>query len=83
MSDAATQAEAQAAALAAARESTITLWTLYAFGVLVTVLRTYARGVAVGFTKLKGDDYLAWVALVSVANCSDPPSLLRILTPDR
>jgi hypothetical protein len=65
MSDAAAQAAAQEAAIAAARQATITLWTLYAFGVLVTVLRTYARVVAVGFTKLRGDDYLAWVALVS------------------
>lgn len=70
MSDAATQAAAQeAAAAAAARQSTITLWTLYAFGVLVTVLRTYARGVTVGFKNLQGDDFLAWLALVSYKPC--------------
>lgn len=64
MSDTAAQTAAQDAA-AAARQSTITLWTLYAFGILVTVLRTYARGVTVGVKNLQGDDFLAWLALVS------------------
>jgi len=69
MADAAPLSPAEAAAveaaLAAARAFTITLWTLYAFGVVVTVLRTYARVVAVGWKRLEMDDFLAWVAIVS------------------
>lgn len=40
------------------------LWTLYAFGVSFTILRTYARIKAVGFRDLDWDDYLIWVAMV-------------------
>jgi hypothetical protein len=65
--DPAEQAAAIEAALAAARLFNITLWTLYAFGVLVTVLRTYARVKAVGWSRFEADDYLVWLAVVSVA----------------
>lgn len=62
--DPAEQAAAIDAALAAARLFNITLWTLYAFGVLVTVLRTYARVKAVGWNRFEADDYLVWLAVV-------------------
>lgn len=52
------------AAKAAAYKATVELWTLYSFGVAVTLLRTYARVRAVGFRNLKADDYLIWVAIV-------------------
>jgi hypothetical protein len=42
----------------------VELWTLYAFGVSFTILRTYARIKAVGFKDLDWDDYLIWVAMV-------------------
>ncbi|KAK4184399.1 hypothetical protein QBC35DRAFT_506056 [Podospora australis] len=48
--------------MAAARTATITTWTLYAVGIAVTILRTYARVEAVGWRHLQMDDYLAWVA---------------------
>jgi hypothetical protein len=55
----------QAAAMAAAAEKlNIEVWTLLAFGILVTMLRTYARVKAVGFKGLQPDDYLVWVAVV-------------------
>lgn len=57
-------AAAAAAAQAAARASAIEMWTLYAIGVIITVLRTYARVKAVGFKNLRADDYLAWAAAV-------------------
>lgn len=44
--------------------TTVELWTLYAFGFLVTVLRTYARITAVGIRELRADDYLIWIAIV-------------------
>ncbi|KAK3987622.1 hypothetical protein QBC44DRAFT_245603 [Cladorrhinum sp. PSN332] len=52
------------AAMAAARSLTITLWTLYAVGVLVTALRTYSRIQQVGLKNFDVDDYLAWVAIL-------------------
>ena len=52
------------AAMAAARVFNITLWTLYAVGICVTALRTYARVKAVGWKGLEGDDYMAWVSAV-------------------
>ncbi|WQF82341.1 hypothetical protein CDEST_07355 [Colletotrichum destructivum] len=58
---------AQAAAEAteeAGRQSTIETWTLYGIGVVVTILRTYARANAVGFRDLRADDYLVWVAIL-------------------
>ncbi|KAH8887628.1 hypothetical protein GQ53DRAFT_692894 [Thozetella sp. PMI_491] len=60
-----TAADAAAAAAAAAnRASTIELWTLYSIGVLVTVLRTYARVKAVGFKNLRADDYIVWFSIL-------------------
>jgi hypothetical protein len=53
------------AELEAARNANITLWTLYAIGVLVTVLRTYARLKLAGWKRFQADDYLVWVAVVS------------------
>ncbi|GAP93387.1 putative integral membrane protein PTH11 [Rosellinia necatrix] len=61
--DPAAVAAAQAAA-AAARAFNIQLWTLYAIGVLVTILRTYARIKAVGIRNLLADDLLAWIAIL-------------------
>lgn len=53
----------QAAIAAAIYHFNVELWTLYAFGVAITILRTYARVRSVGW-KLQADDYLAWVAIV-------------------
>lgn len=61
--DPAAQAAAEAAAAAALR-MTIEAWTLYAIGMLVTFLRTFARAKAVGFRNFRADDYLAWAAAV-------------------
>ncbi|KAI0186983.1 hypothetical protein EV127DRAFT_500042 [Xylaria flabelliformis] len=55
---------AAAAAAAAARAFNIQLFTLYSIGVLVTVLRTYARIKAVGIRNLHGDDILIWIAIL-------------------
>lgn len=55
---------AAAAAAAAAYKATVEVWTLFAIGVAVTVLRTYARVRAVGFRHLQADDYLVWVGIV-------------------
>jgi hypothetical protein len=52
--------------------ATVELWTLYAFGVSFTFLRTYARISAVGFRELQVDDYLIWVAIVSSESLSSP-----------
>ncbi|KAI1179288.1 hypothetical protein F4777DRAFT_575318 [Nemania sp. FL0916] len=54
--------KAAEAAAAEARSFTIQLWTLYAIGVLVTILRTYARIKAVGIRELTADDIFIWVA---------------------
>ncbi|KAK3904349.1 hypothetical protein C8A05DRAFT_31886 [Staphylotrichum tortipilum] len=62
--DPAAEAAAIQAALAAARTFNITLWTLYAFGVVTTALRTYARVMAVGWERFESDDYLVWVAIL-------------------
>ncbi|KAK4129231.1 hypothetical protein N657DRAFT_609369 [Parathielavia appendiculata] len=64
MFEAAGAAGAEAALAAAARTFNITLWTLYAVGVLVTVLRTYARVMAVGWKRFEADDILVWVAVL-------------------
>ncbi len=48
------------------RDTAVELWTLYAFGVLVTTLRTYARLSAVGYRELRADDYLIWFAMVTI-----------------
>ncbi|OLN86690.1 hypothetical protein CCHL11_03875 [Colletotrichum chlorophyti] len=58
-----TDPTAQAAA-AAARQFTIEAWTLYAIGVLTTILRTYARAKAVGVRNFRADDYLIWLAIL-------------------
>lgn len=62
-SDPAAQAAAEAAA-AAFRSFAIESWTLYSIGVLVTLLRTYARAKAVGIRSFRADDYLVWVGIV-------------------
>lgn len=57
----------EAAAIAAAvRDFNTELWTLYAFAVLITVLRTYARVKAVGLGDLRADDFLIWIAIVRI-----------------
>jgi hypothetical protein len=49
---------------------TVELWTLYVLAVSFTILRTYARVVAVGFRELCVDDYLIWLAIVRIsAHC--------------
>jgi hypothetical protein len=45
---------------------TVELFTLYALGVSFTILRTYARIVAVGVRDLRVDDYLIWLAMVRI-----------------
>ncbi|KFY32591.1 hypothetical protein V493_00060 [Pseudogymnoascus sp. VKM F-4281 (FW-2241)] len=62
MSD--SEAAAAAAIAAAVREFNTELWTLYAFGVAITVLRTYARVKAVGFKNLQADDFIIWLAIL-------------------
>ncbi|KAJ5832858.1 hypothetical protein N7474_001169 [Penicillium riverlandense] len=56
--------EARDAASEAAYRTTVELWTLYAIGVAVTILRTYARVRAVGVRNLRLDDYLIWVGVI-------------------
>lgn len=63
----------------AAYKATVELWTLYSFGIAVTLLRTYARIRAVGWRNLKADDYLIWVAIV--CSLSKPIDLRSILIP--
>ncbi|PLB48751.1 hypothetical protein P170DRAFT_455637 [Aspergillus steynii IBT 23096] len=58
------RASEQDAAQAAFHKSTVESWTLYAFGVAATILRTYARGNAVGYRNLRSDDYLVWVGVL-------------------
>ena len=72
-SNSTTTAEAAAAAAAGAaamkealRVFNTELWTHYAFGVAFTMFRTYARVKAVGWRDLRPDDYLVWLAIVSV-----------------
>lgn len=55
-------------AFAKARVLITTMWTLYAFGAVITMLRTYARIKAVGWKRLDADDYLVWLALVSATD---------------
>lgn len=70
MSDSAAQAAMAAAIAAAVRKFNTELWTLYTFGVLVTMLRTYARVKAVGFRDLRADDLTVWFAIVRIARSS-------------
>lgn len=51
---------------------TVELFTLYALGVSFTILRTYARISAVGIRDLRVDDYLIWLAVVSLPSPADP-----------
>lgn len=55
---------ALAAAEAAFRESTIEIWTLFAIGLLATIVRTCARLNAVGFKGLRSDDLFVWIGVV-------------------
>jgi hypothetical protein len=66
MSDSAAQAAMAAAMAAAVRTFNTELWTFYAFGVLVTILRTYARVKAVGIRDLRADDFIMWFAIVRI-----------------
>ncbi|RYO85346.1 hypothetical protein DL766_004774 [Monosporascus sp. MC13-8B] len=54
---------AAAAAAAALQKFVIEDWTLFAVGLCVTVIRTYARVKQFGFKGLQGDDYLVWLAM--------------------
>jgi hypothetical protein len=70
---------AQAAIAAAIRAFNTELWTLYAFGVLITILRTYARvKAAVGVKNLRADDFLVWLAIVRITGFSKslPPTFV-------
>lgn len=74
----------QAAMEAALRAFNTELWTLYSFGVLITCLRTYSRITSVGFSNLRADDYIVWLAVVSAphisaAVSSDCPQLTAVL----
>jgi hypothetical protein len=73
-SDAAAKAAAQAF-----HNFAIESFTLYAIGVSVTLLRTYARVRAVGFRNLKPADYLVWVGVVRVPMDSTARFILLIL----
>lgn len=70
---------AQAAVAAALATFNTELWTLYAFGVLVTILRTYARVKAVGFRDLRADDFLVWLAIVRTIGSSTTLHQLPLL----
>ncbi|KAE8345550.1 hypothetical protein BDV24DRAFT_159411 [Aspergillus arachidicola] len=62
--DVVTRAAEEEAAQAAFHKSAIESWTLYSVGVAATILRTYARGSAVGLRNLRADDYLIWVGIL-------------------
>ncbi|TVY44868.1 hypothetical protein LOCC1_G006275 [Lachnellula occidentalis] len=64
MSDPAAQAAMAAAIAKAVYAFNAELWTLYTFGVLATVLRTYARINFVGVRGLRTDDFLVWFAIL-------------------
>ena len=73
---------AMAAAIAQAlRKFNTELWTLYTFGVLITLLRTYARVKAVGFRDLRLDDFIVWFAIVSITN--SPDSIFSVFKADQ
>ncbi|KAL7655772.1 hypothetical protein ACMYSQ_004914 [Aspergillus niger] len=48
----------------AAYNSNVQLWTLYAIGCAVTLLRTYSQCKDLGWRRLRLDDYLIWVAIL-------------------
>ncbi|OGM47934.1 hypothetical protein ABOM_002713 [Aspergillus bombycis] len=62
--DIVTRGAEEEAAQAAFHKSTIESWTLYSIGLTATILRTYARGSAVGLRNLRADDYLIWVGIL-------------------
>ncbi|TVY18258.1 hypothetical protein LARI1_G002966 [Lachnellula arida] len=64
MSDPAAQAAMAAAIAKEVYAFNAELWTLYTFGVLVTILRTYARLKFVGIRDLRADDFIIWVAIL-------------------
>ncbi|RDL35323.1 uncharacterized protein BP5553_07254 [Venustampulla echinocandica] len=66
MSDPAAQAAMAAAIAAAVRSFNIELWTTYAVGVLMTVLRTFARVKSVGVRDLRADDFIVWLSIVRI-----------------
>jgi hypothetical protein len=50
-----------------ARVAIVILWSFYAVGIFITVLRTYARVKAVGgWKRFEADDYLVWLAVVGI-----------------
>ncbi|KAJ8195365.1 hypothetical protein LV164_002207 [Aspergillus fumigatus] len=59
-----TDSAADEAARAALHKPTVEHWTLYAIGVTLTLLRTYARVRAVGFRHLQAEDLLVWVGII-------------------
>lgn len=65
-SDPAAQAAMAAAIAKAVYAFNAELWTLYTFGVLVTILRTYARVKFVGLRGLRPDDFIVWAAIVCI-----------------
>lgn len=69
--DAAAQAAMAEGMAAALRKFNTQLWTFYAFGVVVTILRTYSRIKAVGLKEFRPDDYIIWVSIVCVAEPID------------
>ena len=79
MSDADAQAAAAAAMAAAVRRFNIELWALYASGVVITALRTYSRISTVGFRRLWADDYLIWLAIVSISSKMPNSSRFHLL----
>ncbi|PYH80289.1 hypothetical protein BO82DRAFT_313273 [Aspergillus uvarum CBS 121591] len=56
--------EARDAASKAAYNTNVQLWTMYAIGVSVTMLRTWAQARVVGWRHLRLDDYLVWVGIL-------------------
>jgi hypothetical protein len=80
MSDPAAQAAVAAAIAAAVRTFNTELWTFYAFGVLITIVRTYARVKAVGIRDLRADDFIVWLAIVRIARSMRLSHQLLLLT---
>ncbi|RAH51261.1 uncharacterized protein BO95DRAFT_510276 [Aspergillus brunneoviolaceus CBS 621.78] len=56
--------EARDAASKAAYNTNVQLWTMYAIGVAVTMLRTWSQARVVGWRHLRLDDYLVWVGIL-------------------
>ncbi|KAI1499255.1 hypothetical protein F5X99DRAFT_420060 [Biscogniauxia marginata] len=62
-----TDPAAAAAAEAALLQFVTEDWTLFAVGIVITIIRTYARVKQVGFKGLQADDYLVWIAMIFYA----------------